>query len=149
MARLHGTVVETGQAVQIDAPRKRKRKRGWRDSVAMIDLTAMNRLELSGGEYRVLLAIMSHVPEKGGADAKCTLQEIASEIGMALSSVSRSAKMLRERNVLLKRDRRQGRWRVSSWLMYNGDFDSWNAEVEKDPEPVWVRDVDLTTGEIQ
>jgi DNA-binding IclR family transcriptional regulator len=97
----------------------------------------------------VLSTVMAHVPEKGGRDAYCTLQEIADLHGMPLSSVSRAMKALRGRNVILKPDGRIGRWRVNAWLMYNGDFDSWNTEAEADPEPTWSRGADPDTGEIR
>lgn len=147
IARLKGTVVETGQAVEINAPRRRKRRKGWRDRVGLVDLTLMAKLELSGLEYRVLMAVMACVPEKGGADAFCTMQEIADTLNVSPSSAARVFKGLQSRHVLTLR--RQGRWHVNSWLMYNGDFDSWGAEAEQDPEPIWVRGVDTETGEMK
>ena len=149
IATLRGKVVETGQAVEIDAPRRRRRKRGWRDSVSMVDTGLMVRLEMSGLEYRIFHAVASHIPEKGGTDAFCTMQEIADQLGVAQQSVSRAMKALRERRIILKRSNRIGRWHVNSWLLYNGDFDSWNAEAEDDPEPIWVRGVDAQTGEVR
>lgn len=147
IARLKGHVVETGQVVEINAPRRRKRKRGWRDHVGMIDLGLMSRIELSGLESRVLMAIMAAVPEKGGADAFCTMQEIADRLDVKPSSAARVFKTLQDRLVISKV--RQGRWHVNTWLMYNGDFDSWNAEAEKEPEPIWVRGADSETGEVR
>jgi hypothetical protein len=149
MARLRGTVVETGQAVEINAPRRRRRKRGWRDHVSLVDIGLMTKLELSGQEYRVLNAVIMHIPEKGGSDAFCTMQEIADMLGIAHQSVSRIMKMLRERNIVMRRTSKIGRWHVNAWLVYNGDFDSWNAEAEHDPEPIWVRGVDAETGEVK
>ena len=147
MARLRGKVVETGQAVEINAPRRRRRKRGWRDHVGLIDLGLMSRLEISGNEFRILAAVMAHVPEKGGADAFCTMQDIADELNLAASSVNRTMQSLQRRRILTKI--RQGKWHVNTWLMYNGDFDSWNAEADDEPEPIWMRGVDATTGEIK
>jgi hypothetical protein len=148
IARLRGKVVETGQAVEIDAPRRRRRKRGWRDSVSMVDMGNMTRLELSGTEHRVFDAIVSHIPEKGGSDAFCTLQEVADELGIAIQSVHRAVKAMRERYIIIRRTSRIGRYHVNAWLVYNGDFDSWNVEAENDPEPIWVR-ADPRTGEVR
>lgn len=147
MARLRGKVVETGQAVEINAPRRRKRKRGWRDHVGMIDLGLMTRMELSGLEHRVLMAVMASVPEKGGADAFCTMQDVADLLGIKASSAGRVFKALQERRIIWKI--RQGKWHVNAWLMFNGDFDSWNAEADHDPEPIWQRGVNAETGEIK
>lgn len=146
IAHLRGTVDETGQSVTIRAPRRRRRRKGWRDSVSLTDVGLMNRLEISGLEYRVLLAIMAAVPEKGGADAFCTQKEIADRLGVAQQSVARAMNTLQERRIIMRI--RNGRWHVNTWLMYNGDFDSWNAEAEEDPEPIWVRGVNPETGEV-
>lgn len=115
--------------------------------MSLTDNTLMARLELSGLEYRVLMAIMSHVPEKGGADAFCTVQEIADQLVIAKTSAGRAFRVLADRRIIMKI--RDGRWHVNTWLMFNGDFDSWNAEVDQDPEPIWMRGVDAETGEIK
>lgn len=147
IAHLRGVVDETGQAVTIRAPRRRKRRKGWRDSVSLVDIGLMNRLELSGLETRVLFAVMSFVPEKGGADAFCTQREVAEKMGVPQQSVARAMNVLQERRLIAKI--RNGRWHVNTWLMYNGDFDSWNAEAEQDPEPIWMKGVDGETGEVR
>lgn len=148
IAHLRGTVDATGETVTIQAPRRRKRRAGWRDHVAMADLGNLTKLELSGLEYRVLFAVMRAVPEKGGRTAFVTMEEIAEQIGSTTPSVSRAIKSLRERNIVWRPDSRIGRLNVSAWLMYNGDFDSWNMEAEKDPEPLWTRGVNTKTGEV-
>lgn len=147
IARLKGTVVETGQAVEINAPRKRKRKKGWRDHVSMVDVGMMQRLELTGGESRVLFALLARVPERGGAEAFAVVDDMARELDVSGSYVSKILRDLRERNVVMKV--RNGKYHVNTWLAYNGDFDSWNAEVDDDPEPIWSRGVDVATGEIR
>lgn len=115
--------------------------------MSLIDVGLMARLEASGLELRVLTAVMSHVPEKGGAEAHCTMQDIADQIGVLQPSVARAMRSLSRRRIIWMV--RQGRWRVNTWLMYNGDFDSWNAEADHDPEPLWVRGVDPDTGEVK
>lgn len=147
MHRLKGQVDETGQRVSLDVPRRRKRRKGWRDKVALTDVTLLAKLELTGLEMRLLIAVMSHVPEKGGADAFCTQAELAAQLGVLQPSVTRAMKELQARQIVVSAGR--GRWHVNTWLMYNGDFDSWNAEAEQDAEPIWVRGADVTTGEIR
>lgn len=115
----------------------------------MIDLDCIKRLELSGLEYAVLFAVMSNVPEKGGRVAFVTMQEIADAAHSTTPSVSRTLKSLAERNIIWRPDGRTGRLTVSAWLMYNGDFDSWNMESELDPEPVWTRGANPATGEVK
>lgn len=149
IARLKGKVVETGQAVEIDAPRRRKRKRGWREKVAMIDLDNIGRLELSGLEYRILFAVMQAVPEKGGCRASITIEEVAERVQSTSPSVSRAMKVLRDRRVLIREDNKIGRVMVNPWLMFNGDFDSWAVETDATAEPIWMRGVDAKTGALQ
>lgn len=149
MARFRGQVDETGQPVTINVPRRRRRKQGWRDHVALVDMGLMSRLELSGNEWRILTCIMSCIPEKGGADAFVTMQEIAALTGISVPSISRTMKVMRERNIVMKTTRHTGRWHVNAWLAYNGDFESWNSQAEVDPEPIWRRDgADPKTGEV-
>ena len=114
--------------------------------MSLADWGLLSRLELTGMEFRVLAAFMSYVPEKGGATAFCTLQEVADMVGSKLPNVSKVVKDLRGRNVVWRE--RNGRWRVNAWLVFNGDFDSWNTDAEEDPEPVWVRRVHRGTGEV-
>ena len=147
LARYRGRVEETGQAVTMDVPRRRKRKKGWRDSVSLVDNNLMAKLELTGSEWRVLHALMAAVPEKSGSTAYVTQQEVADRTGMTQQAVSRAMKELRGRRIIGQLPQR-GRWRVSAWIAYNGDFDSWNADVENDPEPIWMRGVDASTGEV-
>lgn len=149
MARFKGHVVETGQSVQVDVPRRRKRVRGQRERVALLDLNNMARLELSGLEHRILIAIMAAVPEKGGTGAFITGTEIAEKVNSTQPAVSRALRSLRDRRVILKPDGRVGRYQVNAWLMYNGDFESWAAETENTPEPIWAKNVNLSTGEIE
>lgn len=149
MVRFNGHVVDTGQSVQVEAPRRRKRVRGTRERVALLDLNNMARLELSGLEYRILIAIAAAVPEKGGTGAFITGTEIAEKVSSTQPAVSRALKSLRERRVIFKPDGRIGRYQVNAWLMFNGDFDSWAAETENTPEPIWAKNVNLTTGEVQ
>lgn len=147
LARLKGHVVETGQVVEINAPRRRKRKRGWREHVGMLDLELMTKLELTGGESRVFFCLLKHVPERGGAESFVFVEEIAQELGVSGQYVSQIMKRLRDRQIVFTI--RQGKHRVNTWLAYNGDFESWNSEAEKDPEPVWVRGANAETGEMK
>ena len=148
IARLKGQVDETGQAVTVSIPR-RKKKKGWRERVGLIDLDAMNRLELSALEYKVLFAVMSAVPKTGGSVAFITVEEVARIVGSSRPSVNRTLSLLKERRIIMRDRGSSGRLRVSPWLMFNGDFSSWNVETESEEEPVWVRGVDPVTGEVK
>lgn len=147
IAHLKGKVDETGQQVTIQAPRRRKRRKGWRDRVGLVDMDVMVKLELTGLDYRVLFGLMSFIPEKGGCDAYCTQRELADKLGIHQPTVSKILKQFQERYIATRV--RSGRWHVNAWIVYNGDFDSWNMEAEIDPEPIWVRDVNTTTGEVR
>lgn len=145
--RLRGSVDETGQRVTMDVPRRRKRKRGWRDHVSLLDVGVLNRLDLSALEYKVLFALMQFVPEKGGTEARVSIAEIAETVGVLAPSVSRIMRDLRDRRIV--RTPRNGVHEVNPWITYSGDFDSWNAETENWPEPIWLRGVDSGTGEVK
>lgn len=149
MARLRGKVDETQQSVSIDVPRRRKRQRGWRDKVALVDLGIMTKLEATALEYRVLFAVMNAIPEKGGIHAAITIAEIAEQIESSAPSVARSLKQLQERRLIMREGTRVGRLVVNPYLMFNGDFDSWAVETDGYEEPVWKRGVDTATGEVR
>lgn len=114
--------------------------------MGLVDLTVMTRLECSALEYRVLFAVMQAIPEKGGCHSVITVNEIAEQIGSTPSSVSRTMASLQKRSIVLREGRKVGRLIVNPWIMYNGDFDSWNSETEKFDEPMWARGVDRETG---
>jgi hypothetical protein len=146
IAHLKGVVDETGQSITVRAPRRRKRRKGWRDHVSLLDIDVIVRLGLNGGETRILFAVMAHVPEKGGCDSFVTGKKIAEELGVSQQYVAGILRTLRERHIAWSTG--YGQMHVNAWIMYNGDFDSWNAEAEEDPEPIWGG-VDPTTGEIR
>jgi len=142
IAHLKGHVDESGEAVTVNLPRRRKRRKGYRDHVGLVDFGNMARLRLNGSEMRILYAICSFIPEKAGRDAFCTQKEIADLIGVHHNNVASSIRRMAARHVVWRV--RNGRYQVSAWLAYNGDFDSWNMEVENDEEPIW--EIDWRTG---
>ena len=145
MTILPGTT-ESGERVETLMPRRRKRVKGWRDRTGLIDYKHMAMLQMNGTQWRVLWAVMQHVPPLGGRDAFCTQAELAEVLDMHRVTVGQTLLQLRDRHIVW--NTRRGHWRVSAWLMYNGDYNSWNAECELDEEPVWMRNVDPATGEI-
>lgn len=115
--------------------------------MSLVDNNLMAKLELTGSEWRILHALMAAVPEKHGSTAYITQREIAERTGMVQQAVSRAMREMQNRRVISALPQR-GRWHINTWLAYNGDFDSWNADVEDEPEPIWMRGVDVNTGEI-
>lgn len=115
--------------------------------MAQVDIGVLTRLDLIRLEARVLWTIVKHIPERAGNEARVSLAEIADETGIHSANVSRIVKALRERHLL--HTERPGLHYVSPWLCWSGDYDSWNAEAEKWPEPIWDRNVDGTTGEVK
>lgn len=147
MAEYRGKVDETGQQVTVRVPRRSKRKRGWRMHVAMVDFDVLTRLELTGSEMRVLNALVRHIPERGGTEARTWTSELAEEMGVSQQFISRTIKPLRDRRIV--RTPARNVFEITPWLLYNGDFSSWNAEAEEWPEPIWRRDgADVYTGEV-
>lgn len=147
LVRFRGTVEETGQRVTMDVPRRRKRKKGWRDHVSQVDVGVLTKLELIGLEHRVLWMVVKHVPERGGNESRVSQAEVADKTGIDPGTVSKIMKALRARHLL--HTERPGVHLISPWLCWSGDYDSWNAEAEKWPEPVWVRGADSETGEVK
>jgi len=146
ISTLKGTVDSTGEAVTVQQFRTAKRK-GRRKRVSMVNVDTMMRLQLSNQEGRVLWALLSHVPEKSGTIAYCTLAEIAHDTGIHPSNVAKVVKGLRERNIV--KNLRRGQWHVNSHIAYNGSFDQWTVEDDVEPEPIWHRHgVDPVTGEV-
>ena len=114
--------------------------------MSLVDIGVLNRIDLSGLEYKVLFAMLQRVPEKGGIEARVSVAEIANAIGVHPQSVSRVLKDLRGRHIV--RTERVGVHQINPWIAYNGDFDSWNSESDGWPEPIWMR-VDTETGEVK
>lgn len=115
--------------------------------MSMVDMGVISRVELTGGELRVLFAIAARIPQKGGVEARCSVAEVAAACEMKPQNVSKIMKDLRGRNII--RTVRVGVHEITPWLLYNGDFDSWNMETDEWPEPVYVRGVDGETGEVR
>lgn len=144
----HGVVNETGQAVTgfIPSPKGRKRK-ARQKMMSMVDVMSMSRLQLSMVEARVFWQIMAHVPPRTGSVSYCTVTQLADELGMHVSDVSKTMKALRERYII--RTVRQGQHHVNTWLVFSGSFDEWNATDDTETEPIWHRHgVDPATGEV-
>lgn len=123
-----GVIEDTGQAVTIQQPRKRKRIAGVRENVAMIDVDVLAKLELTAKEYRILFTLLSGVPPRGGNTSHMTMKAISDRTGIAAPNVSRAMRVFRERNII--RQVRQGIQEINPNLAYSGDFDSWSTACE-------------------
>jgi len=114
--------------------------------MTMVDNDVMQRLEMTGSEYRVLWAIASHVPKSGGSTAYVQVSELAEELGIQQSFVSRILRVLRDRRIITTV--RTGQHKINPWIMWNGMMDDWVDESEGYPEPIYSRGVNASTGEI-
>jgi hypothetical protein len=145
ISTLKGKVDGTDQTVTVQQYRRKKQKA--RKIVSMLNVGTMMRLELSNQEYRVLWALLSHIPEKSGSDAYCTQAELAADTGIHPSNVAKVLKGLRDRDIVMTV--RRGRYHVNSHIAFNGSFDQWTIEDDGEPMPVWARHgVDPETGEV-
>lgn len=145
MATYRGKVVDDEGNVEVRIARRTKRRKGWRMHVALLDIDVMIRLELTGYEHRVLFGLAAYIPERGGIEARTTATELAAQLNTSPQYVSKILKALQDRRIVKRV--RNGVYEINPWVLYNGDFSSWNAEADEWPEPIWRRDgADLTTG---
>lgn len=114
--------------------------------MTMVDNQVMMRLEMTGSESRVLWSICNHIPRSGGSTAFVLVSEIAKELGIAQSGVSKIIKELRRRRIIVSV--RTGEHIVNPWILWNGQMDEWVDESEQWVEPIYSRNADSTTGEI-
>lgn len=103
---------------------------------ALMDLEALADLELTASEFAVLTKVMRYVNAETN-EAAITLAEIAKQLDVAESSVARTMKSLRDRNIVVTR--RQGIHRVNSHIMFRGSNQDWDIATDTEPEPVWSR----------
>lgn len=146
MKSYRGKVDRTGESVTTQIPARSRRRRGWREHVSLIDLDTITKLDMTGSELRVLFAIARFIPERGGTEARVSITEVADTMGIAEQNVSRTFRTLRARHIV--RSPRRGVHEINPWILFNGDFESWNVETSSWPEPVWER-VDAKTGEVR
>jgi predicted transcriptional regulator len=136
LAHYTGIVGSTGEVIDVVAPavRGRHTRKGRRKVFAMVDLESLDRLQLTGSEWRVLHRIMRAVnPETN--EARVVLTEIADEMGVKNPSVYRTMRELRERRIVVTR--RQGVHKVNPHIMYRGSNADWDIATEYEPEPIW------------
>lgn len=138
----------TGQQVEWEERRARRGNRKKRKiSMTMVDNGVISRLEMTGSEYRVFWTICSHIPKSGGSTAFVQVGQIAKELGIQQSFVSRILKELRERRII--ETVRTGEHKVNPWILWNGMMDDWVDESEDYPEPIYTRNgLDPNTGEV-
>ncbi len=115
--------------------------------MTMVDTDVMTHLEMTGTESRVLWGLIAHIPKAGGHVAYVQVSELAKELGMAQSNVSKVLKALRARHIV--ESKRVGQHAINPWIAWKGEMVDWVAESEEWPEPVYVRAADATTGEVR
>lgn len=137
IAHYTGVVGSTGEIIDVVAPAIRGRKRkGRRKMFALMDLEALDMLELTGVEWAVLHRLMRAVsPETN--EAHISGAEIADHLGKPRSNVTRALKELRDRRVIVTR--RRGVHKVNSHIMYRGSNQDWELASESEKEPIWKR----------
>lgn len=132
-----GVVRGTGEVLDVEIPAKRGRRRNGRRKVyAMVDLEALDRLELSGQEWEVLTRLMRAVNQETN-EARVGVTEIGMDLGIAPQSVSRAMRTLRERRII--ETLRQGVHRVNSHIMYRGSNQDWDDATDLERMPLWRR----------
>jgi hypothetical protein len=134
----HQAVVQsTGEVLDVTmSARIGRRRRGKRKMYALMDLEALDELELSGAEWEVLHRIMRAVnPESN--QAAIHIATLADDLKMAAPNVSRIMRELRARRIVFTL--RQGHHRVNAHIMYRGSNADWDIATDTELEPVWAR----------
>jgi DNA-binding transcriptional ArsR family regulator len=150
--RRRGDVLEegkpTGQQIEWEERRARRGNRKKRKiAMTMVDTAVMTHLDMTGSEQRLLWAICSHIPKSGGSTAYVQVGQLAEELGVQKSFVSRTLAELRRRRIV--ETLRTGAHKVNPWILWNGMMDDWVDESEDYPEPIYHRNgVDPATGEV-
>lgn len=137
MTRYRGVVPSTGEVIDIDAPATRARRRNSRRKIfALVDLEAMNLLELTGREWSILHAIMRAMdPETN--ESRISLVEISESLGIAASAVSRAMNVLRARRIVFTL--RRSVHRVNSHIAFRGSNQDWDMATDTERLPLWKR----------
>lgn len=130
-----GVMRDTGEVFDYMIPAKQgRRRKGRRKVYAMVDLEALDRLELTGQEWEVLTRIMRAVNQDTN-EARVAVSEVADDLGIAAPNVSRVLKTLRERRII--QTLRQGVHRVNSHIMFRGSNQDWDDATDIERAPLW------------
>jgi len=112
----------------------RGRKRRVSQAFAQVDLESIGMLDLSRQEYRVFSCLLSKVDPTG--EIRVTNMYLARSAGMSESNVSKTMRVLRERNIVIAEG--YGVWRINAWIAWVGEWKKWGKAVADDPEPTWT-----------
>lgn len=132
-----GVIRDTGEVVDVAMPAIRgRRRKGRRKMYALMDLEALDALELTALEWEVLTRIMRAVnPETNEANIRGV--DIAADLGRGQPSIARAMGALRDRQIIF--DIRPGVHRVNAHIMFRGSNLDWDAATDTEVEPVWTR----------
>lgn len=137
MTRYHAIIPETGEVVDIEGPAfRRGKKRGKRRVFALMDLDALQRLELTAAEWRVLHYMMGKV-ESDSNECRVARAEIATGLGVAPPNVTRVLQTLRARRIIFTY--RYAVHRINAHIMFRGSVQDWETLTDTEPEPIWGR----------
>lgn len=112
----------------------RGRSRKVSTGYAMVDTESMGMLDLSRQEYRVFSFLMSKA-DTGTGEIRVTNTYIVRGTGMTANNVSKTMKLLRERNIIIAEG--YGVWRFNSNILWVGEWKKWGKAAADDPEPIW------------
>jgi hypothetical protein len=145
---LRGEVTATGEEVLVEQPvRPGRTKARKQKQMSMVNVIAMQRLQMTVTETRVFWCLVGHVPSKSGTVAFVQINQIAEETGIHRVEVSKTMKALRDRRIITTV--RQGQHHINANIVFTGSFDEWNDADVMEREPVWTRHgVDPVTGEV-
>lgn len=127
----------TGEIIDVAMPATRgRRRKGRRKVFAMVDLEALDQLELTGFEWRVLHAVMRRVDVETNW-SHFTVVGLARALGVASPSISRVLRELRGRRIVETLE--PGIHRVNPHIAFRGSNQDWDTATDSHPEPLWRR----------
>jgi hypothetical protein len=116
--------------------------------MSMVNVEAMQRLQMTQVEARIFWCLVGHVPSRSGSVAFVQIGQIADETGIHRVDVSKTMKGLRDRRII--RTLRQGQHHINANIVFTGSFDDWNDADVLELEPIWHRHgADPVTGEVR
>lgn len=128
---------EVAQALMQDRVGKRRRARKIGSSYVMFDAAALEDLELTVNERRIVNTLLALADRHDRSCTRASVSLIALRSGIGAANVSKNLTALRKRNIVFKIQ--TGYWLVNPWIAFAGEWAEWDKAAMQFVEPTWKR----------